>query len=76
MVFHTYKAFFRCNLLSDERAAEQIENQSAAYSETGEVRWFCENELPDDLSMGRVTHKQLKRFFEHLRQPDLPTDFD
>jgi ADP-ribose pyrophosphatase YjhB (NUDIX family) len=75
-LFHTYKVFFRCDLLIDERAAEQITNQSAAYVETGEVNFFREDTLPDDLSTGRVTRKQLIRFFEHLRQPDLPCDFD
>jgi ADP-ribose pyrophosphatase YjhB (NUDIX family) len=75
-LFHIYKVFFRCELLSDERSAEQIANASAAYSETGEVRFFAEDDLPENLSTGRVTQQQLKRFFEHLRQPDLPTDFD
>lgn len=75
-MFHAYKVYFRCNLLSDERSAEQIANQSAAYIETGEIGWFREGDLPEDLSTGRVTLRQLKRFFEHLRQPELPTDFD
>jgi ADP-ribose pyrophosphatase YjhB (NUDIX family) len=76
IVFHTYKVFFLCELLSDERSQEQIDNQHASFVETGESAFFAENDLPDDLSIGRVTKAQILRFFEHLRQPDLPTDFD
>ena len=75
-VFHIYKVFFRCDLLSEERSQEQIENQGASYIETGEVAFFREDQLPEDLSTGRVTQAQLKHFFEHLRNPDLPSDFD
>ncbi|MBZ0301558.1 MAG: hypothetical protein K8J31_17565, partial [Anaerolineae bacterium] len=71
-----YKAFFRCDLRSLERSQAQIDNQSTSYIETGEVRFFAETDLPDDLSIGRVTLAEIQRFFEHLRQPDLPTDFD
>ena len=76
IVFHAYKVFFQCELLSDERSQEQIDNQQASFVETGEVGFFGEHEIPDDLSIGRVTKAQILRFFEHLRQPDLPTDFD
>lgn len=75
-VFGIYKAFFRCDLLNDERSQAQIDNQSASYIETGEVDFFAQDAVPEDLSIGRVTHAQIQRFFEHLRQPDLPTDFD
>jgi ADP-ribose pyrophosphatase YjhB (NUDIX family) len=74
--FSIYKAFFRCELLSLERSQAQIDNQSASYIETGEVGFFAEDNLPADLSIGRVTLAQLHRFFVHLRQPNLPTDFD
>jgi ADP-ribose pyrophosphatase YjhB (NUDIX family) len=76
MVFHVYKVFFLCELLSDERSQEQIDNERASFVETGEATFFAEHEIPDDLSIGRVTKAQILRFFEHLRQPDLPTDFD
>ncbi len=76
IVFHAYKVFFLCELLSDERSQEQIDNPHASFVETGESAFFGENEIPDDLSIGRVTKAQIERFFEHLRQPDLPTDFD
>jgi ADP-ribose pyrophosphatase YjhB (NUDIX family) len=76
IVFHAYKIFFLCELLDGQRSQEQIDNQHASFVETGEVAFFGEHELPDDLSIGRVTRRQIERFFEHLRQPDLPTDFD
>jgi len=69
-IFHAYKAFFRCELLSDERIPDPRN------IETSEVAWFAADALPTDLSAGRVTASQIARFFEHLRQPDLPTDFD
>jgi hypothetical protein len=40
------------------------------------VAFFAEDELPAELSTRRVLLPQLERIFEHLRQPDLPTDFD
>ena len=44
--------------------------------ETSEVGWFAEDELPDDLSLGRVLRRQIARMFEHARNPALSTDFD
>lgn len=75
-LFHIYKVFFRCDLVSDEPAQEQIDNQSAAFVETGEATFFAEADIPADLSIGRVTHHQIKYLFAHLRNPDLPTAFD
>lgn len=75
-LFHIYKLFFLCDLLSDERSQEQIDNQGASYIETGEVAFFAEDAIPEDLSFGRVTHAQIKHFFDHLRNPDWPTEFD
>lgn len=72
--FHAYKAFFRCELTDDERHVDPAQT-SASFVETGEVGWFAEDAIPE-LSVGRVTHAQIARFFVHLRQPDLPTDFD
>jgi len=40
------------------------------------VAFFAEHELPAELSTRRVLLPQLKRMFEHMRQPELPTDFD
>ncbi len=68
-IFHAYKAFFQCELTDPERHPDPHN------IETGDVGFFSEDELPE-LSLARVTGAQIARFFEHLRQPDLPTDFD
>jgi ADP-ribose pyrophosphatase YjhB (NUDIX family) len=68
-MFHAYKAFFRCELLSDQREPDPRN------IETADAAFFAENDLPE-LSVGRVSAGQIARFFEHLRQPNLPTDFD
>lgn len=63
---HAYLVFFMCEMLGG-RARTSIE--------TSEVGWFAQHELPP-LSTGRSTESQIYRMFDHLRQPDLPTDFD
>lgn len=73
---HAYKLCFRCELLADQPDADYQQQTSASFIETDEATFFREDEIPADLSAGRVTHSQIKRFFEHLRNPDLPTDFD
>ncbi|MCS7261236.1 MAG: NUDIX hydrolase [Anaerolineae bacterium] len=65
--FHIYKIFFRCELIGGE-ATDSFE--------TSEVAFFREDEIPADLSLGRVTPAQVARMFEHYRHPELPTDFD
>ncbi|MBN1155066.1 NUDIX hydrolase [candidate division KSB1 bacterium] len=65
-IFHIYKLFFHCTITGGEAAASM---------ETSEVGFFSEKEIPE-LSVARVTDKQIRRFFEHHRHPDLPTDFD
>lgn len=65
--FHVYKLFFQCELLGG-KATTSIE--------TEEVGFFAEDKIPSDLSIPRVNAKQIARFFEHLRHPDWPTDFD
>ncbi|MBU2584062.1 MAG: NUDIX hydrolase, partial [Bacteroidetes bacterium] len=65
-IYHLYKIFFLCELTGGEAKAS---------NETLDVRFFGEDELPE-LSTGRITSKQIKRFFEHLRDPNLSTDFD
>jgi len=65
-VFHTYKLFFLCELLG--------ETEIAPY-ETAEPTFFAPDDLPE-LSLARVTPGQIKRMFDHLRDPQLPTDFD
>jgi len=64
--FHIYKLFFRC-IITGGAPADSIETAQASF--------FPENEIPP-LSTGRTTHQQILRFFQHLRNPDEPTDFD
>lgn len=68
-LFHAYKLFFYCELTQPEREPDPRN------IETGDTGWFRLDELPE-LSLGRVTPGQIARFFEHLRDPHLPTDFD
>lgn len=63
---HAYLLFFLCRL----------EGGSLTPSiETSEVGWFPADRLPE-LSTGRATESQIKRMFDHYREPSLPTDFD
>jgi ADP-ribose pyrophosphatase YjhB (NUDIX family) len=64
--FHAYKVFFLCELIGGEPTTS---------IETDDVRFFPEDRLPP-LSIGRVTPSQITRFFEHHRNPELPTDFE
>ncbi|MGJ3250961.1 MAG: NUDIX hydrolase [Elainellaceae cyanobacterium] len=64
--FHVYKLFIRCELTGGEPRTS---------IETSDVGFFGEDELPV-LSTSRVLASQIQRFFEHYRNPDLPTDFD
>ena len=69
-IFHAYKVFFRCELVDEVQ-------HLVANVETEETGWFAEDEIDAlELSIGRVTLKQLQRFFEFERHPDWPTDFD
>jgi ADP-ribose pyrophosphatase YjhB (NUDIX family) len=65
--FHIWKLFFLCEIIGGEP-------QSGL--ETSEVAFFAEHELPAELSTSRVLLPQLKRMFEHMRRPELPTEFD
>ena len=64
--FYVYKLFFLCELVGGEARPS---------NETLDVQWFAEDAIPP-LSIGRVTPKQIARFYEHMRHPDFPTDFD
>jgi ADP-ribose pyrophosphatase YjhB (NUDIX family) len=66
LLWPIYKLFIRCELTGGE-AAESVE--------TSGVGFFPEDALPP-LSTGRATEAQLRRMFEHLREPQLQTDFD
>lgn len=63
---HSYKMFFLCELIGGE-ATTSIE--------TLDVRFFEKDALPT-LSTPRITKEQILRFYEHLANPDWPTDFD
>ncbi len=65
-VNEVYKLAFLCELLG---------GRAKTSSETTAVGWFGEDAIPP-LSLGRVTAGQIRRWFRHWRQPDLPTDFD
>jgi ADP-ribose pyrophosphatase YjhB (NUDIX family) len=65
-IYHIYKLFFLCELEGGEAQAS---------IETSEVEFFAEDDLPS-LSTPRVTEGQIRRMFEHYRNPEWPTDFD
>ena len=61
-----YKVAFLCELVGGEARTS---------AETTAVAWYGEDEIPP-LSEGRVTAEQIRRWFKHWRQPNLPTEFD
>jgi ADP-ribose pyrophosphatase YjhB (NUDIX family) len=65
--FHVYKLFFICDVIG---------GTPKAGLETSEAAFFGQNEIPEDLSFGRVLPHQIERMFEHARCIHLPTDFD
>ena len=64
--YHVYKLFFRCEITG---------GGARANNEASEIAFFGADELPE-LSGSRVKEEQLRRFFQHFREPELPTDFD
>jgi ADP-ribose pyrophosphatase YjhB (NUDIX family) len=64
--FHIYKIFMLCELTGGKETLSL---------ETDGVGFFTENDLPE-LSIARITPGQIRRMFEHHRNPDLPADFD
>lgn len=65
--FSTLKLFF----------LGEIEGGAArTSSETSEIAFFGHDEIPTDLSTGRVLRGQVDRMFEHRTNPGLPTDFE
>jgi ADP-ribose pyrophosphatase YjhB (NUDIX family) len=65
-LFHIYKLFILCQIVGGSAVTDH---------ETDQVAFFGENEIPE-LSINRVTLWQVKRMFEHFRNPHLPPDFD
>lgn len=64
--WYCYKLFIRCELVG---------GAPTLGIETLDSGFFAQDELPA-LSTPRVTKAQVCRMFEHLAQPELPTDFD
>lgn len=64
--YHIYKLFFLCELKGGKKTTS---------IETDAVDFFEENKIPP-LSSARTTASQLRKFFEHYRNPKLPADFD
>lgn len=64
--FNIYKLFFLCEITG---GAPKPSN------ETSEIAWFAEDEIPA-LSKARTTEKQLKQFFEMVRENNCTTLFD
>jgi ADP-ribose pyrophosphatase YjhB (NUDIX family) len=64
--FHIFKLFFLCELLG----GAPLDNL-----ETSQPTFFGEDEIPP-LSLGRTTMEEIRRLFEHYRNPTLATDFD
>lgn len=64
--YHVYRLVYLCEIL-DPNPSPLIDTEG--------VGFFGENELPD-LSLSRVTQTQIRRSFEHHRDPTLPADFD
>lgn len=63
---HSFKLFFHCEIVG---------GSAKTSNETSDVGFFGPDDIPP-LSLGRVVPSQISRFFEHLRDPDRPTDFD
>lgn len=72
--FHIYKIFFHCELLNAPPQPHAHDSTEANLEIDG-VDFFAADGLPP-LSTGRVTAKQIARFFAHYANPTWPTDFD
>lgn len=66
-VFSAVKLYFVCRLVGGEARTS---------SETSEVAWFAEEDLPADISQERTLPAQILRMFVHWREPGLPTEFE
>ncbi len=64
--FHVYKMVFVCEILSGVATPSR---------ETPEVGFFSLDALPP-LSVSRILEFQIRRVFEHVKNPGLATDFD
>lgn len=66
LLWHTYKVFFACEIIGGAPTSS---------IETDGAEFFAIDALPD-LSTGRATATQIRRFVEHAAHPDWPTEFD
>jgi len=64
--FHVYKLFFLCELIGGEARPNE---------EASEIDFFARDALPE-LSVSRVTDRQIQHFFDLLDRPDAATEFD
>ncbi len=64
--YHVYKMFFICEITGGALKPNH---------EILDIGFFRADNLPD-LSLDRVLPAQIERMFDHVRQPDLPTEFD
>lgn len=64
--YHVYKIFILCELVGGE---------ALTGTETSEVGFFGENELPE-LSVERNTESQVRMMFEYARHPEWPAYLD
>jgi ADP-ribose pyrophosphatase YjhB (NUDIX family) len=65
--FHLFKLFFICDIVG---------GAARTSVETTEIGFFAEDEVPADISIGRVVPYQIRRMFAHERMPGLATEFD
>jgi ADP-ribose pyrophosphatase YjhB (NUDIX family) len=66
-LFHAFKAIFMCDL---------IDGQPTPSSETSEVAFFGQNEIPEYLSGERTRPRYISDAFNALANPDSSTVFD
>jgi ADP-ribose pyrophosphatase YjhB (NUDIX family) len=66
-LFHAFKLVFLCEL---------IEGEARPSSETSEVTFFSQNELPGILSGARTRPRHILDAFQALKDPHCPTVFD
>ena len=64
--YHVYKIFFLCELVGGKKSNS---------IETDGVDFFEEGKIPI-LSASRTSLNQIQKFFKHLRNPELPAEFD
>jgi ADP-ribose pyrophosphatase YjhB (NUDIX family) len=64
--YHVYKLFFLCELIGGAPRPNE---------EASEIEFFARDALPE-LSVSRVTQRQIEHFFELRERPDAATEFD